>query len=366
MKEFNRNHTTIVMIGLLANAVALAGCSGLSIPPTPASTATSIPEPTAVPEPVAAPAQVEIFKAFDAARGELPEGITIDRTGNVYVSVGYPFWFPVEESFGEIWQISPDGETTVLAAFSGGPAAAGLVVSPYRDLYFAYPNPMDPETNGVYHLKVGENQPLRLPGSENIGLANGLAINPTDMYVSDSALGAIWRIPRNGTAELWLQHEWLAGCDPETDPVGANGVALRPIEKSLYVASTSRGLLLRIPILSDRSAGEPGIVAGIDDCDPEFDELDGIDGIALDVDGNVFALLVMQHKLVRIDPRNGSSTVLATEEDGLFNPASVAFGSNDDRTSVFLTNFALLPPAPTNSLGPGVLKYDVGVHGLLP
>lgn len=326
----------------------------------------SLPSPEA-----AAPAQIEVVAAFDGTQGGLPEGITIDRSGNIYVSVGYPFWFPAEEGFGEIWQISPDGEKSVLAAFPGGPAAAGLVVSPFKDLYFAYPNPMDPDTNGVYGMKVGENEPQRLPGSENIGLANGLAINPTDMYVSDSALGAIWRIPRNGTAELWLQHEWLAGCDPETDPVGANGVALwpgGPGQRSRYVlvASTSRGLLVRIPILGDRSAGEPEIVAGIDDCDPEFDDLDGMDGIALDVGGNVFALLVMQHKLVRIDPSDGSYTVLATEEDGLFNPASIAFGANDNRTSVFLTNFALLPPAPANSLGPGVLKYDVGVRGMLP
>jgi sugar lactone lactonase YvrE len=107
------------------------------------------------------------------------------------------------------------------------------------------------------------------------------------------------------------------------------------------------------------------MLASDNECDPGFDDLDGIDGIALDVRGNVIALLVMQHKLVRIDPSDGSHTVLLTDRNGLYNPASIAFGAGQgDRQYVFVTNFALLPPEPANSLGPGVLKYDVGVDGL--
>jgi sugar lactone lactonase YvrE len=304
---------------------------------------------------------VKVVSAFKAMDGELPEGLAIDKPGNIYVSVGYPFWFAVEESFGEIWKINPDGETTVLHAFPGGPAAAGLAVSPSGALYFAYPNPVDPDTNGVYRLAAGSD-PERLEGSEKIGLANGLALTQQgDLYVSDSALGAVWRIPRSGAAaENWLQHAWLAGC---ADIPGANGVALW--KDSLYVANTALGLLVRVPILKDGTAGEPEIVAGDSDCDPENDELFGMDGIALDVHGNVFAPLVLQHKLVRIDPGDGSHTVLLTDEDGLQNPASIAFGTGKgDRQYVFLSNFALLPPAPANSLGPGVLKYSVGSPGL--
>jgi sugar lactone lactonase YvrE len=303
---------------------------------------------------------VQVVSAFDAADGGLPEGLAIDKSGNIYVTVGYPFWFEVSEGFGEVWKISPDGEITVLDAWPGGPSGAGLAVSPSGVLYYAYPNPMDPGTNGVYRL-AGDGERERLRGSENIGLANGLALTKQgDLYVSDSALGAIWRIPSGGEAENWLQHEWLAGC---ADVPGANGVALW--KDSLYVASTGRGLLARVPILKDGTAGEPEIVAGDSDCDPEHDELFSMDGIALDVHGNVFALLVLTHKLVRIDPSDGSHTVLLTDEDGLFNPASIAFGTGrGDREYVFLSNFALLEPGPPNNLGPGVLKYDVGAAGL--
>lgn len=305
---------------------------------------------------------VQVVSAFNGADGELPEGLVIDKAGNVFVSVGWPFWFQPGEPFGEIWKIGPDGGITVMDAFPDGPGAAGLAVSPSGVLYYAYPNPPDPSTNGVYRLD-GEGERERLPGSESILLANGLALNKQgDLYVSDSLMGAVWLIPADGDpAEVWIQHELLAGCDPNF-PLGANGVALW--KDSLYVASTEKGLIARVPILEDGTAGEPAIVAGNTECDPD-DELDGPDGIALDVHGNIYVLLVLQHKLLRIDPDDGSVTVLLTEEDGLFNPASIAFGTGKgDREYVFMSNFALLEPGPPNNLGAGVLKYNVGVPGL--
>lgn len=305
---------------------------------------------------------VQVVWAFDADLGELPEGITIDKPGNIYVSVGYPDWFG--GGFGEIWKISPGGERTILHAFPGGPSAAGLAVSPSGELYFAYPNYFDPNPttpNGVYRI-AGDGDPERLPGSEDIVVPNGLALTGQgDLYVSDSAMGAVWRIPHSGgEAEIWIQHEYVAGCIP--GDFGANGVAIW--KDSLYVANTFRGMLVRVPILEDRTAGEPEIVAGDLDCD--IDELFGMDGIALDVHGNVFALSVLQHKLVRIDPNDGSHTVLLTDEDGLNNPASIAFGTGrGDRKYVFMSNFALFPPPdPAIALEPGVLKYNVGVPGL--
>jgi sugar lactone lactonase YvrE len=303
---------------------------------------------------------VQVVSAF-TGYGELPEGLAIDKSGNIYVSLGYPFWYQPGDPFSEIWKISPDGEITVLAAFPDGPAPAGLAVSPSGVLYFALPDPGNPGTNGVYRL-AADGEPERLPGSENIVLANGLALNKQgDLYVSDSVLGAVWRIPHDGgAAEVWAQHELLAGC--QAGDFGANGVALW--QNTVYVASTFRGLIARVPILGDGTAGEPEIVAGDSDCDPG-DELDGPDGIALDVHGNLYVLLVLQHKLLRIDPTDGSLTVLLTGEDGLFNPASIAFGTGKgDRQYVFMSNYALLEPGPPGNLGPGVLKYDVGVPGL--
>ena len=35
---------------------------------------------------------IDVVKSFDATVGELPEGIAIDKPGNIYVSLGPPFF----------------------------------------------------------------------------------------------------------------------------------------------------------------------------------------------------------------------------------------------------------------------------------
>jgi len=310
---------------------------------------------------VRASGHLEVVRSFDRTKGELPEGVVIDKEGNIYVSMGLPFF--VGGGFGTVWKISPDGsETTVLAEYPEGPAPAGLAVDAPGNVYFALTNPFTPPESpgGVYRF-TSDGSTERLPGTEDIVLPNGLALDKQgNLYVGESIFGAIWRIPSGGSAdaEIWLQDEYTMGCP---DDFGANGVALW--KSNLYVANTSKGVLARIPILTDGSPGTPELVAGNLDCG--VDELFGMDGIALDVHGNIYALLVLQNKLVRIDPTDGAITTLLTEEDGLWNPASLAFGTGKgDRQSIFIANFALLPPEPANSLGAAVLKYDVGVPGL--
>jgi sugar lactone lactonase YvrE len=302
--------------------------------------------------------QVEVVKAFDESPDHLPEGVTIDKVGNIYVSLGPPCFVGCD--YGALWKITPDGTETTLVEYPDGPALAGLAVDAPGNVYFALPNPGQPDV-GVYRL-TDDGGAERLPGTQNMIVPNGLAFDKQgDLYVSESILGEIWRIPRGGVAESWLRDDLITGCG-ESDPIGANGVAFW--KGDLYVANTAKGLLVRIPILVDGTPGEAEVVAGNPDCNLD-DELYGMDGIALDVHGNVYALLVLQHKLVRIDPTDGTTTLLLSEEDGLWNPASIAFGTGKgDRESVFIANYAVIPPEPPNSLGPAVLKYDVGVPGL--
>jgi len=298
---------------------------------------------------------VVVVASFDAPHW--PEGLTIDKSGNIYVTQGSAFfWVP---SDGWIEKISPDGaEIDELAFFAGERGPAGIVVNARGDVFFAKPNLDDLSVNGVYQLH-DDGSTERLWGTEHIILANGLAFdNHGDLFVSDSLMGAIWRVPADGSgpAQIWSSDEPLDGCGS----VGPNGVAIW--KDSVYVANTSKGLLVRIPILADGSAGAAEVVAGNNTCEP--DELFGMDGIALDVHGTVYAVLVLQDQLVRIDPSDGSFEVLLTAEDGLHNPSSIAFGTGKgERQSVFIANYALFPPGP-ESLGPAVLKYDVGVPGL--
>ncbi len=310
---------------------------------------------------VRASGHVEVVTSFNRTNGELPEGIIIDKVGNIYVTMGPPFF--VGGGYGAVWQISPDGtETAVLAEYPDGPAPSGIAVDASGNVYFNLGSVFDPPggPRGVYRF-ADDGSTERLPGTEHMFVPNGLALDKHgNLFVGESLDGAIWRVPTDGSAdaEIWLQDEYTEGCPGD---FGANGVALW--KSNIYVANTSKGVLARIPILADGSPGTSELVAGSLECG--VDELFGMDGIALDVHGNIYALLVLQNKLVRIDPTDGTFTVLLTEEDGLWNPASLAFGTGKgDRESIFIANYAVLPPEPANSLGAAVLKFDVGVPGL--
>ncbi len=300
--------------------------------------------------------QLEVVTAFDAELGELPEGIAIDQSGNIFVSMG-----AVGGPSGEIRRISPDGTQTTMVELDT--AAAGLAVDDQGNVYYAYVT-FD-ETGGVHRLNT-DGSTEQLPGTGNILFPNGLGFDDQgNLYVSDSVGGAIWRVPQGGTAELWIQDASLEGCPPPPDsdfpPIGANGVAYRG--GNLFVANTDQGLLVRVPIEEGGVAGVPVIVAGNAGCDPT-DPLFTMDGIAFDTQGDVYALLVIQNKLVRIDPETGDVTELVSGS-GFHNPASLAFGTGEgDRESLFIVNYALLPPVPDPSFGPAVLKLDVGVPGM--
>jgi sugar lactone lactonase YvrE len=297
--------------------------------------------------------------SFNPLAGEFPEGAAVDKKGNIYVGLGAPLG-----DFGEIRRIDPDGTQTTVLRLDGGPGPAGLAVDAQGNVYYALFT-LDENTRGVYRL-TGDGATERLPGTGGIMLANGLAFDKRgNLYVSDSIPGIIWRIPRDGSAEMWQWDESLLGCGftPGFPPVGANGIAHR--HNNLYVASTEQGLIVQIPILPDGTAGDPEIIAGDAECDAAMAGLDSVDGIALDVHGDIFALLVMQNKLVKVDTDTGAITELLNGDDGLHNPASIAFGTGRKmRQTVFFTNFALIPPGPPGTLGPAVLAYDVGVPGL--
>ncbi len=300
------------------------------------------------------PAQVVI--TYDPAAGEFPEGIAVDKSGNIYVSL---------DGLGQVRKISPDGSESLFVDF-GEAGALGLAVDAPGNVYVAR-NSGNPATHGVWRISpdgAGE----RLPGSEQIVFPNALAFDKRgNLYVTETfglddagnfIDGAVWRIPPGGSAELWIRHPSLAGVNwpdlPFPFPIGANGISYR--HGALYVANTEQAHIVRIPVLKDGSAGMPEIITD------DFEALFVLDGMALDVHGNIYALVIAQSKLVRIDPSDGSVTTLATAEDGLDFPASLAFGTGKgDRQSVFITNFAIGPPGGT---GPSVVKIDVGVSGL--
>lgn len=313
-----------------------------------------------------APGQVEPIHSF--AEGESPEGIAIDRQGHLYVSLRGVLAGGVRSS--SVVKIDPQGGTPeVLVTLDenipvGLEGALGIVVDPKGDVYVALVSG-DPTTHGVWRIDP-DGSTMRLPGSEAIAFPNALAFDARgNLYVTNTVLGEVWRFPNGeGPGEVWIQDPALA--DPGNPllpaPIGANGIAFAP-PRTLYVANTEGALLAEIPIEPDGSPGALRVVA------QGFDLLT-IDGIAVDVKGNVYAVIAAAQvlgndPLVRIDPQTGEVVSLTAEIAALDIPTSLAFGTGGktDRKSVYVVNAALrgglIPPGS----GPGIVQVGVGEPG---
>ncbi|NIV30452.1 MAG: hypothetical protein GWN58_13435 [Anaerolineae bacterium] len=300
----------------------------------------------------AAQPEVEWVKEYDPGLGEFPEGIAVDLQGNMYVSI---------TPLGQLRKIGPDGSESIFYQFPEGTGVAGLAVDPQGNVYVGVVNLGDPAIHGVWKIDpAGEG--THLPGTEAIGLPpNGLAFDPRgNLYVTDSwvsgpasgplnAEGAIWRIPRGGEAELWYKDvDTLGGLPiiPGYGPIGANGIAY--YHRALYVANTTRGHIVRIPVSPDGGPGEAEVLVA----DPA---LRIIDGLAVDVHGRIVAAIIGQNSIVGICARTGRFRVLAAG-DPIDGPASPTFGAGVDSVStVFFTNYAVLSEEPS----PGVLKMEL-------
>ena len=170
-------------------------------------------------KPIVPTSEVDIFfeGIFSEPRLRHPEGIAIDRGGNV--------WCGGEG--GEIYRIRHDGSEIELVASTNG---FTLGLDEPRDC-----------------LYVSDSHDMKEPGP------------------------GIWRFDLStGKGELWYDR-------PMTF---ANGMALSTDRATLYVAETFARRVIRIPVLSDGSAGEPDVFVR------DIERLP--DGLAFDARGNLY------------------------------------------------------------------------------
>jgi sugar lactone lactonase YvrE len=303
-----------------------------------------------VPASAAPTSKVDTLVAFDPGAREFPEGIAGDNTGNLYMSM-----FLLDH----VRRVDLTGAQTVFTELAPGAAPAGLKLSASGTLYVAATGfntatgQTNPATRGVY--RVGpDGSAERISGTEAILFPNDLTFDKQgNLYVTDAARGAVWRITAADEAvELWTDDPLLQGTGDLGlgFEYGANGIAFS--HGRVVVANTERGMLVSIPIQPSGDAGEPAVWT-------ESAALLGVDGIAFDVRGNVYAAINGQNTLVAVR-NDGSIEVLANAADGLNQPSTVAFGTGArDHRTLFFVNFAVFSPAPT----PGVLSLKVRVPG---
>jgi sugar lactone lactonase YvrE len=297
-----------------------------------------------------AQASVQVVVSFDESLGQNSEGIAVGRTGVIYVSVS---------PLGDVWRIPPGSNDPEPFGHVNGIVPGrdfgllGLAVDVFGNVYGAVQS-ADPSANGVWRFDRFTGDATRLPGTAAIGLPNGLAFDKhKNLYVTDSASGAIWRIPWGGSASVWLQATALTGNGSLGLNLGANGIAVQ--RRVVTVTNTERRTVLQIPIVG----GEPGSISVL----TTLPAGDNPDGVTMDVFGDAFVAMNLANAVGKVTP-NGSFSIVASG-DPLDFPSSVAFGTaRGGRKTIYGVNFSIgelfnLPPGS----GPGVFRFSADVPG---
>ena len=235
------------------------------------------------------------------------EGPSFDRAGNLYV---------VNIPYGEILQVSPDGDWSVITRYEGWPNGlkihrdGQLYVTDYRRGLMQ----IDPGSGAVEPV-IDHRWSESFRGCNDLHMAtNG------DIYFTDQGqtgmhdpTGRVYRLQHDGRLQL------LVGNGPSP-----NGLVLNPAEDTLYVGMTRGNAVWRMPLLPDGTTTKVGIFVQLSG------GTGGPDGLAMDAEGGLLVahagLGTVWHFDALGQPRHRirSCTGLMT--------TNIAFGGPDNRT----------------------------------
>ena len=205
---------------------------------------------------------------------------------------------------------------------------------------------------GIWRVSSARDAPVRIATLDPTGFPNGLAFDRQgDLFVTDSSLGTIWRIPRfGGAATAWLSSPLLAG-DPSLSGIGANGIAFW--HGDVYVANSDQMSIVRVPVNRNGSAGTPRVYVA----DPS---IGFADGIAFDARGGLTSRVPSPRtRWCGSRQTERSSCLRQPLTDSTTPRASHSGHPTRDRTKLYFTNAGI------NFGTPSVMTADVGVAGNL-
>ena len=293
-------------------------------------------------------AEVEVIESYDASVGELPEGVAVSPSGDIYVTLA---------ATGELRRLDRktyEGET--LANFDvGGGFLLGMAFD--DDELYVVVGSFDANTCGVWHVDDD--------GTKTRVVAFGANEFPNDitfddegnMFVTESISGSVYRVEQGSNVrELFIQDPLLVGdvaVSPVPFPIGVNGITYDDEADIVLVANSQVPAVIEI----DDNCGVAGNISVLS----AGENLRGADGLALDKWGDVIVVSNFNSTVSVIDRDTGVADIIADGSDGLVFPSTVAFGRRGcDKRSLFVANFGFGagPDAPV-----GVLKIEYGEKG---
>src|SRR5262245_24320728 len=276
--------------------------------------------------------RIHILVHFSLPAGQQPENIALEPGGAADLTFAFT---------GQVVRVTRGGLIRPLATLPappagagapilGAPFTAGIVRAPGGIRYVGYSTGTAGLT-GVWRVRPGR-PPTRVAALPPTSLANGMALGKRGMlYVADSALGVIWRVPAHGgTPVVWASGPGLA-------PAGFLGVnGLKVHGGAVWVTNTDRGTLLRIPIGPGGAAGAIQTVGT---------RPTGVDDLAFTGRATILIALNTVSEFAAVRP-DGTHTILLTSADGLSNPTSVAVAGD----TVYIPSAAYLTQDDPNLL----------------
>ncbi|WP_146661674.1 SMP-30/gluconolactonase/LRE family protein [Enhygromyxa salina] len=290
-------------------------------------------------------AQVQVVESYNAAVGELPEGVAVAPNGDIYVTLA---------GTGEIRRI--DRKTKVGSTHAWLNPGSGFLLGMAfdgDDLYAALGS-FDPATSGIWRVD-DDGSTVRVVAFGGDQFPNDLTFDEDgNMYVTESISGSVYKVEAGSSVpQLWVQDQLLVG-DPQVSPVpfpiGVNGIAYDEETGTVLVTNSQVPALIEI----EDNCGQAGVLSVI----AAGEHLRGADGIAIDKKGDVMLVSNFHSSVLRIDRDSGVATTIADGSDGLMFPSTAAFGQyGPDKKSLFVVNFGFGagPNAPV-----GLLKIEVG------
>lgn len=239
-----------------------------------------------------------------------PEGLAFDNEQQLWAG----------GELGQIYRVDPQGRVEEIARLGG--FCLGLTFSAQQELWIC--------NSGLHQLMRVDRGGRVLSAIDRVSGVPLVTPNFSvfdregNLYFSDSgtwddANSCVYRLRAGGASE------YFAG------PFAfANGLALSPDDRFLFVAESQSDSVRRIPILADGRAGEPEVyVTGMARIP---------DGLALDALGNLYVTCYASDCLYRVSPERRVE-MLAFDPEGtrIARPTNLAFGG-PDFDDIFVAN----------------------------